>query len=87
MIRLLLISSLFSLTLGCATGDYDSGLMPRLDENANPNPHAIAVDAFNVRKPMPLGQKTSSDFFFTRCEQNNQGTFYSRTSYDCGTSR
>jgi hypothetical protein len=78
-----------AMSIGCssAESDWDSQLMPRSDEKANPNPNANGNDAFLVRKPMPLGTKTSADFFFTRCDQTNQGSYYSKTSYDCGAGR
>lgn len=81
--------ALFPIMNGCssAESDWDSQLMPRSDENAKPNPNANGNDAFLVRKPMPLGKKNTPDFFFTRCDQTNEGSYYSKTSYDCGAGR
>jgi hypothetical protein len=84
LLPILASMTLFAVTAcSSAQSDWDSQLMPRSE--GNPDPNVIAVDAMNVRKPMPLGSKNAStDFFFKKCEQNGSGSFYSKTSYDCG---
>jgi hypothetical protein len=74
---------LLSLSIGCAQSPKTIGL-EEYDQNSQAHGAAYRVDAMHIRKPMPSHADWKPlEFYFKKCTEMGEGSFYSKTSYVC----
>ena len=76
LLILLCLCSCASRPPGIGLEDYD--------ENSTADGAAYITDSFNIRRAMPSRPDWKPmEFYFKHCTEIGEGTFYSKTSYEC----
>ena len=84
--------ALAGLLVGCASSSSGRGpsssaepyYLPVSDENSGARWEAFSADSMYTRQPMPDHRDSKPwEFYFKHCSDNGNGSYYSKTSYDC----
>lgn len=75
-----------AISIGCASTSAEMRLGiedESIWESSRADGAAYVSDAMSFRKPMKVRPKNNYRFYFKECSLNDEGTFYSKTSYWC----